>query len=54
MDELPGESLVKQLPRELLHDYGCHTEMRWEAVADQGYKISNNHFYMRSRGSTLK
>ena len=30
MDELPGESLVNPLPRELLHDYGCHAEMRWE------------------------
>jgi hypothetical protein len=54
MNELPGESLVKPLPRELRHNYGCNAEMCWEAEADQGYEIPNNHFYIRSHGPTPK
>ncbi|MBA4116119.1 MAG: hypothetical protein H0X71_06705 [Rubrobacter sp.] len=54
MDEQPGESIVKPLPRELPHDYGRNAEMRWEAMADQGYETPNTRFYIRSRGPTPK
>ncbi len=54
MDEQPGESIVKPLPRELPHDYGRNAEMRWEAMADQNYETPNTRFYIRSRGPTPK
>ena len=50
----PGESIVKPWPRELLDDCGRNTEMLWEAMADQGYKTSNNCLYVRSRGPNSK
>ncbi len=50
MDQQRDEQIVEPLPRELLHDYGRNAEMRWEAMAVQGYELPNNRFYVRSRG----
>src|SRR4051812_12051537 len=42
----------KPLPPELFYDHGGNAEMRWEAMADQGYATPNDRFYIRNHGPT--
>lgn len=44
--------VVKPTPPELFIDHGSNREMRWEAMAGQGYHTPNHLFYVRNHTST--
>jgi sulfane dehydrogenase subunit SoxC len=44
--------IKKPLPPDLFYDHGGNAEMRWEAMADQGYATPNDRFYIRNHGAT--
>ena len=44
--------IVKPLPPELLTALGTNAEMRWSALADQGYLVPIDRFFVRNHTST--
>jgi DMSO/TMAO reductase YedYZ molybdopterin-dependent catalytic subunit len=44
--------IVKPLPPELFTVYGSNAEMRWEAMAGQGYVVPVDRFFVRDHTST--
>ena len=50
-DTAPGP-IVKPLPPELFEVYGSNAEMRWEAMAGQGYLVPVDRFFVRDHTST--
>jgi sulfane dehydrogenase subunit SoxC len=44
--------VVKPTPPELFINHGSNREMRWEAMAGQGYYTSNERFFVRNHTST--
>jgi DMSO/TMAO reductase YedYZ molybdopterin-dependent catalytic subunit len=44
--------IVKPLPAEWFVDYGNNAEMRWESVAELGYRIPNDRFFVRDHTTT--
>jgi DMSO/TMAO reductase YedYZ molybdopterin-dependent catalytic subunit len=48
----PAGPIVKPLPPELFYVYGSNAEMRWEAMADQGYLTPNDRFFVRDHTLT--
>ena len=44
--------IVKPLPPEWFVDYGNNAEMRWDAVAELGYRIPNDRFFVRDHTTT--
>ncbi|HEX8629021.1 MAG TPA: sulfite oxidase [Catenuloplanes sp.] len=44
--------IVKPLPPELFVSLGTNAEMRWEAMADQGYLVPNDRFFVRNHTTT--
>jgi DMSO/TMAO reductase YedYZ molybdopterin-dependent catalytic subunit len=52
LSEEPGKTIVKPLPPEFLIDHGGNAEMRWEAMAHEGYVTGNDRFYIRNHGPT--
>jgi DMSO/TMAO reductase YedYZ molybdopterin-dependent catalytic subunit len=51
-DTPPAGPIVKPLPPELFYVYGSNAEMRWEAMADQGYLTPNDRFFVRDHTLT--
>lgn len=47
-----GGPIVKPLPPELFTVYGSNAEMRWEAMAGQGYHTPIDRFFVRDHTST--
>ncbi|NJC74103.1 sulfite oxidase [Planosporangium thailandense] len=50
-DPAPGP-IVKPLPPELFEVYGSNAEMHWEAMADQGYLVPVDRFFVRDHTVT--
>src|SRR5439155_7771897 len=50
-DPTPGP-IVKPLPPELFQVYGSNAEMRWGAMAGQGYLVPVDRFFVRDHTST--
>ena len=44
--------IVKPLPAEWFVDYGNNAEMRWDSVADLGYRVPNERFFVRDHTTT--
>ncbi|MGV9773198.1 sulfite oxidase [Streptosporangium sp. NPDC003464] len=44
--------IVKPLPPETFIGHGTNAEMRWEAMRDVGYHVSNDRFFVRNHTST--
>ena len=44
--------IVKPLPPEWFTQLGTNAEMRWDAVADLGYTIPNERFFVRNHTAT--
>ncbi|MFB9237202.1 sulfite oxidase [Plantactinospora siamensis] len=44
--------IVKPLPPELFEVYGSNAEMRWSAMAGQGYLVPTDRFFVRNHTST--
>lgn len=44
--------IAKPLPPELFHTFGTNAEMRWEAMAGQGYLTPIDRFFVRNHTST--
>jgi DMSO/TMAO reductase YedYZ molybdopterin-dependent catalytic subunit len=51
-DPLLAGPIVKPLPPELFYVYGSNAEMRWEAMADQGYLTPTDRFFVRDHTLT--
>ena len=49
---MPERLVVKPTPSDLFIDHGESQEMRWEAMADQGYTVANECFFVRNLGMT--
>lgn len=49
-DEPPP--ILKPLPPDLFIVHGTNAEMRWEAMADQGYRVPNERFFVRNHTRT--
>lgn len=47
-----GGPIVKPLPPEWFTQLGTNAEMRWDAVADLGYTIPNERFFVRNHTAT--
>ncbi len=48
----PATPIVKPLPPEWFTIIGTNAEMRWDSVADQGYKTANERFFVRNHTAT--
>jgi len=48
----PGDPIVKPLPPELFTVLGTNAEMRWSAMAGQGYLVPIDRFFVRNHTST--
>ena len=44
--------ILKPLPPEWFVSYGSNAEMRWDSVADLGYRVPNERFFVRDHTST--
>jgi DMSO/TMAO reductase YedYZ molybdopterin-dependent catalytic subunit len=44
--------ILKPLPPEWFVSYGTNAEMRWDSVADLGYRVPNERFFVRDHTST--
>jgi DMSO/TMAO reductase YedYZ molybdopterin-dependent catalytic subunit len=50
--QAPAGPIVKPLPPELFIPIGTNAEMRWEAMAGQGYLTPSDRFFVRNHTST--
>src|SRR5438309_5984211 len=48
----PDGPIVKPLPPEWFDVYGSNAEMRWDAMAGQGYLVPIDRFFVRDHTST--
>src|SRR5690242_20379465 len=46
--------IVKPLPLELFDVFGSNAEMRWEAMAGQGFHTPIDRFFVRNHTATVK
>lgn len=49
---MPERLVVKPTPPDLFIDHGESQEMRWEAMAERGYTVANERFFVRNLGRT--
>jgi DMSO/TMAO reductase YedYZ molybdopterin-dependent catalytic subunit len=50
--EVKAPPQVKPVPAELFINYGSNHEMRWHRMADKGYAVPNEQFFIRSHTRT--